>query len=299
MFGNVTDIQRFCLNDGPGIRTCVFFKGCNLHCSWCHNPETIDHRTELHFYEKNCIGCGKCTEVCPAGAQQMLHQLHFFDRSKCIRCGACASVCYAGAMAVSDKKMSVDDIMREIVQDKIYYDYSGGGVTLTGGEVLCQASFAAELAKACRSEHISVGIESNLCMPFESLQQLLPWIDLVMLDIKLFGSAEHKKWTGMDNHLLLSNIRKLSECNIPMIVRTPLIPGATDSDENLLSIAEFLSHQKNIRYYELLNFNPLGESKYKSLQKPNPFEDARPLPQQRLNEILELLKPFNLTVKLG
>ena len=299
MEGKITDIQRFCLTDGPGIRTSVFFKGCNMRCTWCHNPETISKQSDIHFYDRNCIGCLKCVEVCPTGAQRRIGELHYFDRSLCNRCGRCAEICYAGAMAVSDRAMRVEDVMFEILQDKPYYLGSGGGVTLTGGEVFCQPEFALAIAKACKDENIPVAAETNLSFPFETMEPVLPYLDLIMLDIKLYDNEEHKKWTGVGNETVFSNLKNLGEYGMQMIVRTPLIPNATDSEQNLCQIAEILSGQNGLLFYELLNFNPLGEAKYKSLQMTNYFEKARPLSEKKLQELVGLLEKYDLTIRVS
>ncbi len=285
MVGMITDIQRFSLNDGPGIRTTVFFKGCNMRCAWCHNPETISPQRELHYHSRNCINCLHCVSVCPTGAQTAAEGRHHFNPQLCISCGNCAAICYPGAMEMSGTSLKIADIMGEILQDKPYYADSGGGVTLSGGEVLCQLPFAAGLAHACKEEGIPVAIETNLSLPFEGMQTLLQQVDLIMCDLKLFDTQAHEKWTGAGNQRILENIKKLIVAKIPMIVRTPLIPGITDSDQNVGDIAAFLAGAENLMYYELLNFNPLGASKYDSLLRSNPFADARPLPAARLQEL--------------
>ncbi|MEN6314828.1 MAG: glycyl-radical enzyme activating protein [Clostridiaceae bacterium] len=298
MDGIITDIQRFSLNDGPGIRTTVFFKGCSMRCAWCHNPETLSPVKDLHYYERNCIGCGKCAEVCGTGAHYFSGGKHIFDRSLCLNCGKCANACYPDALVISGRKMSVKDVMEEILQDKAYYLDSGGGVTLSGGEVLCQQEFAAELVYACHENGIEVGVETNLYKPFNEIEQFLGMVDLVMLDIKLFDNEQHKKWTGVENSMILENVKKLSELGKPIIVRTPLIIGVTDTDENLKYIAMFIQGIKGVLRYELLNFNPLGTSKYASLGKENMFGKTRPLPQKRLDEIIAMLSEYSVAVKV-
>ncbi len=298
MVGMITDIQRFSLNDGPGIRTTVFFKGCDMRCAWCHNPETISPQRELHYHSRNCIDCFHCVEVCPVGAHGNRQGKHSFDPALCIGCGNCAEICYPGAMEMSGKSMSVQQVMEEILQDKPYYADSGGGVTLSGGEVLCQLPFAVALAKACRAEGIPVAIETNLNLPFEGMRPLLEQLDLVMCDIKLYDPGAHQKWVGADNSRVLENVKKLAEAGVPIIVRTPLIPGATDSEENIGSIAGFLAGAENLRYYELLNFNPLGASKYDSLSRSNPFADARPLPQEKLLALQAVAEARGVTTRI-
>lgn len=300
MYGMITDIQRFSLNDGPGIRTTVFLKGCNLHCAWCHNPETIRKKNELMVYPANCIGCGHCVPVCPSGARSIAAGVLQFDRSRCTACGACAAVCFPGALKMAGRSVSVEEVMGEILQDHAYYADSGGGVTLSGGELFCQAEFADALIDACRKEKIPVAVETNLNWQFESVRPILEKLDLIMFDVKIFDSVEHKRWTDVENAELLDNARRLDTLNRPLIARTPLIPGATDSAENIRAIAGFLRNFRNLRSYELLNFNPLGESKYRALEEKNPFVSARPLKPEALTRLREAAESVgNLTIQIG
>lgn len=298
MNGIVTEIQRFSLNDGPGIRTTVFLKGCNMKCPWCHNPETISPRREVHYYERNCIGCYKCVTACPSKAHKKIGGVHHFYPNLCVRCGKCTDLCFAGAMAMSGTVMTPEEAMAEILEDKAYYEDSKGGVTISGGEVLCQREFASELAEECRKEGIPVAVETNLSMDFEEIRPLLERLDCIMCDLKLFSSEEHRKWTGMGNETIKENIQRLSGLGIPFIVRTPLIPGVTDGDENIREIAEFLKGVEGLAYYELLNFNPLGEAKYRSLCRENPFREARPLSEARVEELAQLARQSHITVRV-
>lgn len=284
--GLITEIQRFSLNDGPGIRTTVFLKGCNMHCAWCHNPETISGKRELHFYPQKCIGCYRCISVCPSKAHKLIGGEHLIFRNLCTHCGKCAAACYAQALDMSGKFLSVEEIMSEVVQDKAYYRDSGGGVTLSGGELFCQPEFSLALVSACQQEGISTAIETNLSFLYPVMEPLLKAVDLVMCDLKIWDRDQHKKWTGNDNEHIIENIKRLDELEKPFIVRTPLIPGATDSRENVENISGFLGSLKNLQYYELLNFNPLGGSKYQSLSLPNPFEKTHPLPKKALQELI-------------
>lgn len=286
MTGMVTEIERFALNDGPGIRTTVFFKGCDMHCAWCHNPETIRPTRELHYYARNCIGCYKCVYTCPSKAHKKIDGVHRFFPNLCIHCGKCAKVCFAGAMVTSGETMTVEDIMAQVMQDKPYYDDSRGGVTLSGGEVLCQHDFALALTRACHVQGISVGLETNLNKPFDEARPLLAEVDLIMCDLKLWDTDAHRRLTGVGNETILENLRRLDELDVPIIVRTPVVPGATDSDENIAAIAACLAPCRNLQYYELLNFNPLGQPKYESLSRENPYAQAKPLPKARMRELL-------------
>lgn len=284
--GVVTSIQRFSLNDGPGIRTTVFFKGCNLRCGWCHNPETIHPKNELLIFSEKCIHCGHCREICPSP-------------EKCSGCGKCAEVCWAGAREMAGCRVTVEDVMAQVIQDEDYYRDSGGGVTLSGGEVFCQAEFASALAGACREAGIPVAAETNLLFDFERMLPGLKKFDLIMFDIKLFDSGAHQRWTEVGNELIMENVKRLDGLGVPLIARTPLIPGATDSAENITAIANMLAELKHLQYYELLNFNPLGDSKYRALGRDNSFAGARPLPGETFRRLLELAGKVNLTVKAG
>ena len=298
MEGIVTDIQRFSLNDGAGIRTTVFLKGCNMKCSWCHNPETISAHSQLMFYGNKCIGCGKCFQACPQGAHKMVSGKHVIDRNLCTSCGKCTEICYAEALVMCGKLMRTDDVMKQVRQDKAYYDASHGGVTISGGEVLCNSAFAEELADKCHAEGIEVAIETNLSIPFEKANRLFEKVDFIMCDLKIFEDALHKEYTGISNKVVLENIKKLDELNKPVIVRTPLIPGVTDTKENISAIAKYIKGMKNLQRYELLNFNPLGEGKYRSLDKENAFEKARPLSEDALSDIVACLEDVGVSYKI-
>ena len=252
----VTNIQRFSLSDGPGIRTTVFLQGCNMRCAWCHNPETI-----------------------PARPVEMFH------RHKCIHCGKCAEGCTAGARVLSSREMSVGDIMREVRQDKLYYERSGGGCTVSGGEPLLHSEFVSSLADACHAEGISIACETNMSLPWDAIAPLLAKMDFIQCDIKLDRTQDHRKWTGIDNQRVFNNVGRASLLGIPLVVRTPLVPGVTDSPENLAGIAKFVAKLENVVRYELLNWNPLGGSKREALGEDDRFASARPLGSARLAEL--------------
>lgn len=260
----ISDIQKFSLHDGPGIRTTVFFKGCNMRCVWCHNPETFSIKPDLVFFSSKCIGCGCCYDACKTGALTKKGKRQY-DAEKCIRCGACASVCAPQALKIVGKRMTVSQIMESILRDKDYYSTSSGGVTLSGGEVLLQAEFASELLRACKENGISTAIESNLSLPFEKLELLLPFLDRIYCDLKIFDDEKHIRYTGASNRVILNNISKLKQHDKPVVVRTPLIPGITDSEDNIRNISCWLRDNARIEAYELLNYNPLAEAKSEEL----------------------------------
>ncbi|MDR2514987.1 MAG: glycyl-radical enzyme activating protein [Christensenellaceae bacterium] len=297
--GVVTTIQRFSLNDGPGIRSTVFFKGCNLRCAWCHNPETLLAQGQLHLYPEKCTGCGACLAACPNGARRLgedgIEQLS----ALCTGCGACAAVCFSGALSLSGTEMSVEEILNEVLQDRAYYERSGGGVTISGGEVFAQPEFARALLAALKAEGVSTAVETNFCFPFSLIEGFLPLVDLFMIDLKLMDEPAHKRWTGLSNRLVLENIALLDQTGKPFIIRTPLIPGVNDDPAQIVRMAEFLAAFAHLEYYELLNFNPLGASKYKSLGIENPFEQARPLGENALRALSGAAQAHLTKIRLG
>lgn len=292
--GIVTDIQRFSLNDGPGIRTTVFLKGCNARCQWCHNPETFSLQPELMIYPDRCFGCGACVDFDSARMVKGLPP----PREELTL--ASAARCFSGALTVSGREMTVEDVMREILQDKEYYVSSGGGVTISGGECLMQPAFAKEILLACRANDIHTALETNLMYPWSALEELLPLLDLIMADIKLPDSDSYQRYTGIDNAQVLENVARLAEANIPSIIRTPVIPGVNDDDSMIRTIAQQAATAgASLQYYELLNFNPLGASKYQGLNMTDIFTGKKPLPQQRMQELADAASLAGIPVRIG
>jgi len=240
--GIVTDIQRFSVHDGPGIRTTVFLKGCNLRCAWCHNPETLLPGPQLQVLPAKCIGCGAC-----------------------LACGACAAVCYAGALVLVGREMTAEAVVAEVLEDRPFYEESAGGVTVSGGEPLAQRAFAVEVLRRCRDEGLHTAVETNLAAPWEHVAEFLPVTDLFMVDVKLMDGEAHERWTGAPNDEILANVRRLAHQEQPMVVRTPVVPGVNDTREEIGAVADLIRTFPNLAYYELLPYHPLGTGKYRSL----------------------------------
>lgn len=300
MNGSITNIQRFSLNDGPGIRSTVFFQGCNMHCEWCHNPETLPVKPVLMHYPVKCIGCWKCFEVCPVQAHRLEDNKHTIDRACCTGCGSCADMCFAEALVMSSREYTVDEVVAEVIQDKLYYEKSGGGVTLSGGEVGMQADFAVELVRALHDKGISVALETNLAFSYEYVAALYESVDIIMCDIKIFDGEEHRKHTGVDNARIMENAKRVATMGIPIIVRTPLIPGVCDSLKNINSIINFVAQLPNVLCYELLSFNPLGGTKYTALDAENRHENDKPQSRSALEQLCSQLNvPQNLKLVIS
>ena len=258
----ISNISRGSLHDGPGVRTVVYFMGCSLRCQWCHNPETQSPRARTVFYSNKCICCGKCIEIC--------HEHHVVENGKmtfradgCSACGSCAELCPAGALTVIGERKSVDEVFEEIKKDIHYYNFSGGGVTFSGGECLLYPDYVAALAKKCREEGIHIAVESAFCVPWEHIESVLPFIDMFYVDFKIADPQKHKEYTGQDNYVILENLQRLSQTGKPTVIRIPVIPHVNDSDEDMTRFAEVIAgFGRAIQSVELLKYNYLAQSKY-------------------------------------
>ena len=281
--GIVLNIQHFCTHDGPGIRTTVFVKGCSLRCKWCCNPESINRKPELAYDAKKCIGeneCGFCLKQCPESALFALqpHGKMRVNWDLCTDCGRCIPVCPPNALSFYGKPMSVDEVLDEVEQDSSFYRESGGGITLSGGECLLQADFAAALLQESHKRGINTAIETACNVPWENIAKVLPHVDVMLHDHKLTDPVRHKKWTGVDNSRSLANFKKAYETfpNVKFIARTPVIPGVNDDEEHIRAVLEFIRPYRNVIDYELLPYHRFGESKYDFLGRVYELDDFQP-----------------------
>ena len=300
MQGIVTNIQRFSIHDGPGIRTTVFLKGCNLRCFWCHNPETLNPKPELQLFFSRCIACGACFKRCPNQAHVLLENgQREFHRERCVGCGTCAETCYAEALVLVGQTKTVEEVVEEVMRDKPFYETSNGGVTLSGGEPLLQLEFSYAILEQCRQQGVHTAIETAANFPWERIATLLPVVDLVMMDIKLMDSARHKECTGVPNERILENALRLGQQPQPLIVRTPIVPGVNDNPEDVAAIARFASQLPNLLYYELLPFHPMATSKYDSLEINYRARDLKRPTKELMDELTQVAQNVGVQARHG
>jgi len=251
----IFDIERNSYVDGPGIRTTVFFKGCNLRCAWCHNPESQSGNPQMMFYKNKCTGCGKCKEKCPN---------HF---EKCELCGKCTLYCPHDAREICGKEYTVDEVLKTILKDNAFYDNSGGGVTFSGGECMLQIDFLHEILSECKKNGIHTAVDTAGHVPFERFERIMPCTDLFLYDVKCYDSEKHKRYTGAGNELILSNLKKLLELGKAVWIRIPIIPTVNDTEEEILKIKAFLDSFGTPEKIELLPYHAMGEHKYAAIGK--------------------------------
>lgn len=272
---SIFSIHKLSFVDGPGIRTAVFFKGCNLKCAWCHNPESQNPSKQRLVYKNRCKHCGKCVEVCP------------YDLKRCDFCGKCAMFCPNKAIEICGEEISVDALFSEISKDKVFYDNSGGGVTFSGGECMLQLDFLHDILKLCKEKGIHTAVDTAGNVPWESFKRIIPYTDLFLYDIKSMRSDVHRKYTGVGNELILSNLAKLLESDACVWVRIPIIPSVNDSEEEMYSIKGFFEENGYPERTELLPYHKMGEHKYDSLGRTaSKFEVPEPAHIEKLKQIV-------------
>jgi len=295
----VSDIQRFSVHDGPGIRTTVFLKGCQMRCRWCHNPESFSAEPQLQLFPDKCIGCEACINACPNHAHARQDDGRIFKRALCAACGNCSRCCYAEALVLVGREMTADDVLADVMHDKAYYLDSHGGVTLSGGEPLCQVDFARDILRLCQSEGIHTAIETNLAWPWQHVASVLDVTDLVIADIKVMDPEEHVKWTEVSNEQVLDNVLRLERSEKPLIVRTPVVPGVNDTPEQIGAIADFIAPLSCLVCYDLLPLHPLGAGKYESLGMDCRAADL-PMPSAAaMRKLAEEARERGITVRVA
>lgn len=296
--GTVFDIEHFSVHDGTGIRTVVFLKGCPLHCAWCANPESNNPLPQIGFYEDNCVFCKKCADVCPQG--NVFIKEHRIDWEQCIGCLKCVDACLFNARESYGKKMSAGEVVDTLIRDKVFYDNSGGGITLSGGEMSAQPLFSSAILELCHNERIHTAVETSGFCKWDAFEMILRHVDLLLFDFKNMDSELHEKYTGVGNSLILENAVRASAIVPEMIVRWPVIPGFNDSDENAKRIAEFMREKMpNVFRVDLLPYHSAGKSKSERIGKKYGYEPPYELPAERVIELQTILVDSGLAAKVG
>ncbi len=283
--GIVFNIQRFCVNDGPGIRTTVFLKGCMLNCAWCHNPESKSPRPQIMYYTEKCVGCAECLSTCENGAHLFDGGIHIFERNKCISCGKCTAYCM-GALELCGEEKSVDQVIDEVVKDVSFYKSSGGGMTLSGGDPFMQHGFSLALLKEAKRRGLHACIETCGYVARDVLEAFIPYVDLFLWDMKESDSERHKSFTGVPNERILDNLRFLNEKGASVVLRCPIIPGYNDREEHLLSIGALAEELDCVTHVEVEPYHPLGSSKSVALGVEYPLGNMGFLEDDRVEWII-------------
>jgi pyruvate formate lyase activating enzyme len=288
MKGLITSVQRLSTHDGPGIRTVIFLKGCNMSCPWCHNPESISPEVSLGLVADKCRGCGKCTALCPAGALSLENGKVKLAREICTKCLRCVGECFSGVFSVAGEELTPRELAGRVFTDKPYFVRSQGGVTFSGGEPFFQPDFLLEAAGLFNKEGINVIVETNLSIPLHYSGSSLNCIDYFMVDLKMMNDTNHKRWTGIGNKGILDNILALDRAGAAFELRTPVIKGVNDSPEEIGEIARFAGKLKSLRGFSLIPYHPLGLVKYRQFQIPPLYAEESFYDKARLEELRQL-----------
>lgn len=307
IYGVITNIQVYSLHDGPGVRTLVFLKGCPLRCEWCCNPECLRPDIEVEFNNSKCIRCGACLKTCEQKALNPDLELKSgfkINKDLCDECGDCVRVCPTGALSFIGKVVSVDEVLEKVRKDRCFYLTSKGGLTISGGEPLYQFKFTRELLKRSFNDNIDTAIETCGYVPWKYFEQTLPYLNLVLYDIKQTDPVKHKQMTGVSNRLILSNLKKLSRSGVPIVIRLPLIPQFNLDQDNITQTARFITSLDNVREVNLMPFHQLGKDKYYRLSREYSLKHLKGLDLDaegvdKIKVIKGALESYGLNVTVG
>jgi pyruvate formate lyase activating enzyme len=287
--GTTFNIQQFSTEDGPGIRTTVFLKGCPLQCAWCHNPEGRDAAPDLMWYDVRCIAARECLRVCPERALTLSATGMRIDRERCTLCGECVTACPAAAFELIGKKWAADELLAELLKDEVFFETSGGGVTFSGGEPLVQVDFLCELLPLCKGAGLHVALDTCGAAATERYRRVLQWVDLVLYDLKIMDGARLEAATGVSNELILHNARWLAAQGVPLWIRTPVVPGYSADPGNIGAIGEFIRDElPTVQRWDLLAYTNLGRPKYHRLDLPYALEDVALLTRAEMEALWQV-----------
>lgn len=296
--GTIFNIQRFSVNDGPGIRTTVFLKGCMLDCVWCHNPESKSKKPQLMFYESRCIGCGACVDICPSSAHCFdAVSGHIIDRDSCAVCGGCVESC-VGALELCGTEKTVDEIMTEVMKDESFYKNSGGGITVSGGEPLMQPEFTIAILKEAKERGLHTCIETCGYTKKEILDELIPYVDIFLWDVKETDEQKHKEFTGVSNGIILENLRYISQKGSSIVLRCPIIDGYNYREEHLQSIGRLAEELDGVIRVDIEPYHPLGQSKSEAMGREYALGNMPFLDKELVDKAISTVSAFtSKTVK--
>ena len=295
--GTVFDIQRFSIHDGPGIRTTVFLKGCPLNCLWCHNPESKSSKPQLSFTPMRCIGCGACLKACKHNAHKLNEKgEHVIDRSACVLCGECVKTCYAEALEMIGKTMTVEEVIEEVMKDEPFYETSGGGMTISGGEPLFQPDFSVALLESAKAHKLDTGIETSGFASWATLERFIPLVDHFMFDIKETDPKRHEHVTGRPLEPIVANLKKLHDSGAEILVRFPMVPNVNALPEHFKGIGKLAKSLPNVKGFEIMPYHRLGESKLDRLGLGASPIKTEPPENEEFNGWIDTLESYGVHV---
>ena len=297
--GIIFNIQRYSIDDGPGVRTTVFFKGCPLSCLWCSNPESQNPLPAVTYRYTSCKRCGTCVKTCPLGIITLEEDGVHIDRKACDRCGKCVEACVHEALRMSGEKMTVDEVFNIVKRDIDFYKVSGGGVTASGGEILMQADFVAELFKRCREEDIHTCADTSGFGKKEAMEKVLTYSDLVYYDLKHMDPVEHERQCGQSNELILNNLALVVEKKVPMVIRVPLIPGFNNSDENIEAIAKTVARLTKEAPVNIMPYHNYGANKYRMIDMEYSLDDVITPSKEELDRTKQIIESYGLKCEIS
>jgi pyruvate formate lyase activating enzyme len=286
------------VHNGPGIRTLVQFKGCPLCCVWCSTPESQSFKTEIAVFPGKCIHCDRCSDVCPLHAIQLSATTLNINREICDACGKCTEVCSTRALNIIGKMMTVEEIVKEVKKDEIFYKHSKGGVTLSGGEPLAEIDFTLELLRSLSENRIDAGVDTCGYVSPRDLEMTLPYVKFFLWDVKVMDEQKHKEFCGVSNKLILDNLKLVSKRKVPVYIRIPVIPGFNDSKENIIATCEFARGLESLIEIDLLPLHHLGEARYASLNRLYPIKGMSLIPDEKMQELKNLVESYDLTCSI-